>query len=72
MRAASVLNEDGKGGYRFDRMALPGPFDILGFAPSLHERADHGGKRAICTKYVTATSSSYRKKTAQKEELRSV
>jgi hypothetical protein len=29
MRAASVLNEDGKGGYRFDRMALPGPFDIL-------------------------------------------
>ncbi len=29
--AGSVLAEDGKGGYRFDRMALPGPFDILGF-----------------------------------------
>jgi len=27
----SVLDEDGKGGYRFDRMALPDPFDILGF-----------------------------------------
>jgi hypothetical protein len=27
----SVLDEDGKGGYRFDRMALPGPFDTLGF-----------------------------------------
>lgn len=27
----SVLDEDGKGSYRFDRMALPGPFDILGF-----------------------------------------
>src|SRR5260370_42538220 len=27
----SVLDEDGKGGYRFDRMALPCPFDILGF-----------------------------------------
>jgi hypothetical protein len=27
----SVLDEDGKGGYCFDRMALPGPFDILGF-----------------------------------------
>ncbi len=27
----SVLDEDGKGGYRFDRMAFNGPFDILGF-----------------------------------------
>ena len=27
----SVLDEDGKGGYRFDRMALNSPFDILGF-----------------------------------------
>jgi hypothetical protein len=27
----SVLDEDGKGGYRFDRMSLPAPFDILGF-----------------------------------------
>jgi hypothetical protein len=26
----SVLDEDGKGGYRFDGMALPGPFDTLG------------------------------------------
>lgn len=29
--AGSVLDENGNGGYRFDRMALPGPFDILGF-----------------------------------------
>ncbi len=27
----SVLDEDGKGGYCFDRMAFNGPFDILGF-----------------------------------------
>jgi Transposase IS200 like len=27
----SVLDEDGKGGYRFDRMTFNGPFDILGF-----------------------------------------
>ena len=27
----SVLDEDGKGGYRFDRMAFKDPFDILGF-----------------------------------------
>ena len=27
----SVLDEDGKGGYRFDRMAFNCPFDILGF-----------------------------------------
>jgi hypothetical protein len=27
----SGLDEDGKGGYRFDRMAFNGPFDILGF-----------------------------------------
>ena len=26
--AGSVLDEDGTGGYRFDRTALPGPFDI--------------------------------------------
>jgi len=37
----SVLDEDGKGGYRFDRMAFNGPFDILGFAPSLHEWPAH-------------------------------
>lgn len=24
-------SKDGKGGYRFDRMSLPAPFDILGF-----------------------------------------
>ena len=29
----SVLDEDGKGGYCFDRMAFNGPFDILGFFP---------------------------------------
>jgi hypothetical protein len=37
-----VLDEDGKGGYRFDRMAFNGPFDILGFAPSIYERPDSG------------------------------
>lgn len=46
----SVLDEDGKGGYRFDRMAFNGPFDILGFflgymsgpilAESLEEREE--------------------------------
>ena len=40
----SVLDEDGKGGYRFDRMALNGPFDILGFAPSIHEQPTHRRK----------------------------
>ncbi len=29
--AGSVLDEDGKGGYRFDRMTFNSPFDILGF-----------------------------------------
>ena len=28
----SVLEEDDKGGYRFDRMAFNGPFDLLGFS----------------------------------------
>jgi hypothetical protein len=27
----SVLDEDGKGGYRFDRMTFKNPIDILGF-----------------------------------------
>lgn len=27
----SVLDEDGKGGYCFDRMAFKNPFDLLGF-----------------------------------------
>ena len=27
----SVLDEDGKGGSRFDRMAFKDPFDLLGF-----------------------------------------
>jgi hypothetical protein len=36
-----VLDEDGKGGSRFDRMTFKDPFDILGFAPSIHERPDH-------------------------------
>ena len=68
--AASVLDEDGKGGYRFDRMALPGPFDILGFflgymsGPIIAESAEE-------RKLATVTSWSYRKKTVQKEELRS-
>ena len=38
----NVLDEDDKGGYRFDRMAFKDPFDILGFAPSVHERPDLG------------------------------
>ena len=29
--AGSVLDEDDKGGYRFDRMAFTDPFNILGF-----------------------------------------
>ncbi len=37
----SGLDEDGKGGYRFDRMAFKDPFDILAFAPSLHERSSY-------------------------------
>ena len=32
-------DEDGKGGYRFDRMTFKDPFDILGCAPSLPERS---------------------------------
>ena len=35
--AGSGLDEDGKGGYCFDRMAFKDPFDILGFALSLQE-----------------------------------
>ena len=42
----SVLDEDGKGGYCYDRMAFTSPFGILGFAPSLHERPDPGRKPA--------------------------
>jgi hypothetical protein len=38
---SSVLDEDGKGGYRFDRMTFKDPFDILGFAPSGHERSSY-------------------------------
>jgi hypothetical protein len=37
----SVLDEDGKGSNRFDRMAFNGPFDTLGFAPGVYERAAH-------------------------------
>jgi len=39
--AGSRLDEDGKGGYRFDRMAFKDPIDILGFAPSLQERSSY-------------------------------
>jgi len=38
----SVLDEDGKGGYRFDRMTFKNPIDMLGFAPSIHERPNPG------------------------------
>ena len=31
MMQGSVLDEDGKGGYRFDRLAFKDPFDILGY-----------------------------------------
>jgi hypothetical protein len=37
----SVLDEDGKGSCRFDRMTFKNAIDILGFAPSLPERPDH-------------------------------
>jgi len=37
----SVLDEDGKGDYRFDRMTFKNPIGLLGFAPSLHERPNH-------------------------------
>ena len=39
--AGSVLDKDGKGGYCFDCMTFTDPFDILGFASSIHERPDH-------------------------------
>ena len=47
----SVPDEDGKGGYRFDRMAFNGPFDILGFflgymsGPLIAESHDERGER---------------------------
>ena len=41
----SVLDEDSSGGYRLDRMAFNDPFAILGFAPSIPERADQSFKR---------------------------
>jgi hypothetical protein len=41
----SVLDEDGKGGYRLDRMTFKDPFDILGFAPSIHEWSGYCRKR---------------------------
>jgi putative transposase len=51
----SVLDEDGKGGYRFDRMAFNGPFDILGFfleymsGPPIAESHDErGGTHETC------------------------
>lgn len=50
----SVLDEDGKGGYRFDRMAFKDPFDILGFflgymsGPIIAESAEEQQKRMKC------------------------
>jgi hypothetical protein len=47
----SVLDEDGKGGYCFDRMAFKDPFDILGFflgymsGPILAESAEEQHER---------------------------
>ena len=46
-----------EGGYRFDRMALPGPFDILGFflgymsGPIMHARKP-GGEGASQSRYA--------------------
>lgn len=58
----SVLDEDGKGGYRFDRMTFKNAIDILGFAPSLHERPDHrripGGARRASPSLRGTTGSS--------------
>ena len=45
-----VLDEDSSGGYCFDRMALGDPFAILGFAPSIPERADQSFKRRRAAK----------------------
>jgi hypothetical protein len=47
----SVLDEDGKGGYRFDRMTFKDPFDILGFflgymsGPMITESAEEREER---------------------------
>lgn len=47
----SVLEEDGKGSYRFDRVVFNGPFDILGFflgymsGPLLLESAEEREER---------------------------
>ena len=41
----SVLDEDGKGGYRLDWMTVKDPFDLLGFAPSIHAWSGHCRKR---------------------------
>ena len=38
----SVLDENGKGGYRFDRMAFKDPFDILGCFLGYDEWPYHG------------------------------
>jgi hypothetical protein len=53
----SVLDQDGKGGYRFDRMVFKDPFDILGFflgymsgpvtAESPEEREDRQSRGVI-------------------------
>jgi hypothetical protein len=47
----SVLDADGKGGYRFDRMTFTDPFDILGFflgymsGPTITESAEEREER---------------------------
>jgi hypothetical protein len=64
----SVLDEDGKGGYRFDRMTFKNAIDILGFAPSLHERPDRSSKNPKrSAKSVTIGAFHYRKWQAQQE-----
>ena len=47
----SVMDEDGKGGYRFDRMAFNCPIDILGYmsGPILTESQEEHEER---TKYT--------------------
>jgi hypothetical protein len=68
--AGSGLDEDGKGGYCFDRMAFKDPFDILGFALSLAfatRAVQLSLKVRKSERPVKAASWYYRKKQAQQE-----
>ena len=61
----SVLDEDGKGGYCFDRMTFKDPFDILGFflgymsgpvlAESSEEREEHQSRVVVLPEPASTT-----------------